>query len=266
MIRLPHRLLALSVLIAAPAAAQTAAPSFTGTWKADIASAKLPAKPDVFVLKDGRYSCSSCVPPVSVVADGTPQAAPGHDYWDHIAVKAVDDRTIAYTYSRGGTVTSESTDTLSADGNTLTTNWRSTDNVKKIEQSGTSTETRIAPAPAGAHPLSGTWKQAAIEAVTDSNTVIQLKETPKTFGWTQASGETYTATFGGPAVPFVGDPAKTMVKVRRIDPATIEETDTRAGKVVTVYRLTLAPDGKTLNVAIDDRKNGTKTQFTAYRQ
>ncbi|MCU6454996.1 hypothetical protein LPN01_12995 [Sphingomonas sp. A2-49] len=265
MLRYPHALVAAACMLAVPAGAQTA-PSFTGTWKADIASAKLPAKPDVFALKDGRYTCSSCVPAIDVKADGTPQAASGHDYWDHIAVKAVDANAIAYTFMRDGKVTSANTDTLSADGNTLTSRWRSTDNVKKLEQSGTSTETRIGPAPTGAHAASGTWKQAEIKAVTDSNLTLELKETPTTFGWTQPSGESYTATFDGPAVPFVGDPAKTMVKVRRIDATTVEETDTRGGKIVAVYRLAMAPDGRTLAVTFDNRKEGTTTQFTAYRQ
>ncbi|MCP3735428.1 hypothetical protein M9979_11160 [Sphingomonas sp. RP10(2022)] len=265
MIRYPHAVLAAAGLIAVPAAAQIA-PLFTGTWKADIATAKLPAKPDVFELKDGRYTCSSCVPAIAVKADGTPQAATGHDYWDHIAVKAVDPTTISYSFYRAGKLTSANTDTVSADGNTLTSRWRSSDNVKKLEQSGTSTETRIAPAAPGAHAASGSWKPAEIKAVSDSNLIIQIKETPATFSWTQPSGETYTAKFGGPAVPFVGDPAKTMVKVRRIDARTVEETDTRAGKVVIVYTLTLQPDGQTLGVKVDNRKDGTKTEFTAHRQ
>ena len=260
-----HALFAVACAIATPAGAQTAS-SFTGTWKADVTTAKLPAKPDVFALKDGRYTCSSCVPAIDVKADGTPQAAPGHDYWDHIAVKAVDANAIAYSFSRAGAIVNSSVDTVSADGNTLTTQWKSTDNVKKLEQSGTSTETRIGPAPAGAHAASGMWKQAEIKAVTDSNLTLQLTETPETFSLTQPSGETYTARFGGPAVPFVGDPAKTMVTVRRTDAATMEETDTRAGKVVMVYRMTIAPDGKSMVVAVDALKTGTTTQFTAYRQ
>jgi len=251
--------------LAAPALAQTT-PSFTGTWKGDIASAQLPTKLDVFVLKNGRYNCSSCVPAVAVTADGTPQAAPGHDYWDHIAVKPVDARTISYTYMRQGKVVSSSTDTVSEDGQTLTTRWRSTNNAKQIEQTGTATETRAAPPPAGAHAASGSWRQAAIQSVSESNLFITFKDDGKALTLSQPSGETYTATFGGPAVPIVGDPAKTMAKVRRVDARTIEETDSRGGKTVYVYTMTLAPDGKSMTIVNDDRQQGTRTQFVAYRQ
>lgn len=257
--------LAAACVIAAPATAQTA-PSFTGTWKGDPASAKLPTKPDVFELKNGRFSCSSCVPAVSVKADGTPQAASGHDYWDHIAVKATDPRTISYTYYRKGKVTSESTDTVSADGNTLTSSWRSNDNAKGIQQSGTGTETRVAPAAAGAHAASGSWKQAAIEAISESNLLITLKDNGEGLMLSLPSGESYDAKFGGAAVPIVGDPAGTTAKVRRVNATTIEETDMRGGKVVYVYLMTLAPDGKSMTIVNDDRKRGTKTEVVAYRQ
>ena len=263
-------LLVATCLIAAPSSAQNVAAKsarpFTGTWKGDIASAKLPEKIDVFQLKDGRYTCPSCVPAVAVKADGTPQASAGHDYWDHLAVKAVDANTVAYTYYRAGKVMTSSTDPLSADGKTLTSNWRSNDNAKGLEQSGTSTETRVAPAAPGAHAASGSWKQAEIKQISDSNLILILDDTGTALKMSQPSGEHYTASFGGPAVPFVGDPGKTMIKVRRVGPRTIEETDTRGGKIVAVYTMTLGPDDKTLAVKVDNRQQGTTTQFVAYRQ
>ena len=270
MIRLSNALCIAACVLAQPAFARIAAahtaPSFTGTWKGDITSAKLPAKPDVFELKAGRFTCSSCVPTVSVKADGKPQAASGHDYWDHIAVKAVDARSIFYSYIRAGKVTSSSTDTVSADGKTLTSEWTSTDNVKGLTQSGTQIETRLAPAAPGAHAASGSWRQAEIKQVTDSNLLMVMQDSGDAFTLTQPSGETYTAKFDGPAVPFVGDPGKTMIRVRRVGANAIEETDMRNGKVVYVYTMTLGPDGKSMTVAIDNRQQGTKSQFVAYRQ
>ncbi|MCB8829779.1 hypothetical protein LJD47_32685, partial [Escherichia coli] len=175
----------------------------------------------------------------------------------------VDPQTIAYTYSRGGKPVSTSTDTVSADGKTLTSSWRSSDNAKGIEQSGTSTETRVGPAPAGAHAASGSWQRAAIQQVSDSNLYITFKDSGDTLVFSQPSGETYTAKFGGPAAPIVGDPAGTLAKVRRVDARTVEETDLRGGRVVYVYTMILSPDGKSMTVVNDDRKAGTKTQFVA---
>lgn len=261
-----YRLAAIAAItLAAPVAAQTS-PSITGTWKGDVASAKLPTKPDIFAIKDGRYTCASCTPPIAVKADGSAQAVAGHDYWDHLTVRIVDPLTVAYTYARGGKTVSSSTDTVSADGKTLTTSWRSTDNAKGIEQSGTSTETRIGTAPAGAHAVSGSWQRAEIKQVSDSSLYMTFKDAGGALAFSQPSGETYIAKFGGPAAPIVGDPAGTVVKVRRVGARTIEETDLRGGKVVSVYTMTVAPDGKTMTVVTEDRKAGTKTQFVAYRQ
>ena len=123
-----------------------------------------------------------------------------------------------------------------------------------------------APAPPGAHATSGSWQRAAIKQVSESNLFMTFSDTGKALTFSQPSGETYTATFGGPAVPIVGDPARTMAKVRRVDARTIEETDLRDGKIVYVYTMTLAPDGKSMAVVNEDRKQGTKTQFVAYRQ
>jgi hypothetical protein len=42
-----------------------------GTWKADLSKLKFPEKPDVIVVKDGRYQCPTCVPTrIDIAADG----------------------------------------------------------------------------------------------------------------------------------------------------------------------------------------------------
>jgi hypothetical protein len=54
--------------------------------------------------------------------------------------------------------------------------------------------------------------------------------------------------------------------VKRIDENTIEETDKRAGKVVSVTRFTISADGRTLNVSISDKLRGSSMQFVAAKQ
>lgn len=75
-------------------AATIAQDAINGTWKIDLGNAQLPKKPDVYVLKDGMYSCKTCVPPFEVKADGQDQKVTGHPYFDTVAVKVVDDRTV----------------------------------------------------------------------------------------------------------------------------------------------------------------------------
>src|SRR4029077_16494209 len=73
-----------------------------GTWKADVSSAQMPKKPDIFVLKDGMYSCKTCAPGYTIKADGTDQAVSGHPYFDTVAIKVVDANTIEETDKKGG--------------------------------------------------------------------------------------------------------------------------------------------------------------------
>src|SRR5215467_312104 len=80
---------AILCAVVAPACAIAASP-IDGTWKADVSSAQMPKKPDIYVLKDGMYSCKTCAPAYSVKADGTDQAVSGHPYYDTVAIKVVD--------------------------------------------------------------------------------------------------------------------------------------------------------------------------------
>ena len=52
-------IVAVALLMPAVASSQV---SIDGTWKIDVASAKFPEQPDKYVVKDGRYTCSTCVP------------------------------------------------------------------------------------------------------------------------------------------------------------------------------------------------------------
>ena len=43
---------------------------FDGTWKIDFSKAVLPVKADIFLLQNGTYQCKTCIPVISVKADG----------------------------------------------------------------------------------------------------------------------------------------------------------------------------------------------------
>ena len=56
---------------ASTTAEATATPSagtagIDGTWKADLATVQIDAKPDQALLKDGKYSCATCTPPMEL--------------------------------------------------------------------------------------------------------------------------------------------------------------------------------------------------------
>jgi hypothetical protein len=47
---------------------------------------------------------------------------------------------------------------------------------------------------------------------------------------------------------------------------TLEETDKRGDKVITVSKMTLEPDGKTAKIVSEDKLRGTTIQFVAEKQ
>ncbi len=69
----------LFLLLLVPVLAWAQSP-FDGTWKVDLSKAKLPKKPDVFLLQNGMYECKTCTPPVNVKADGQFQKVSGDPY------------------------------------------------------------------------------------------------------------------------------------------------------------------------------------------
>ena len=79
------------------------------------------------------------------------------------------------------------------------------------------------------------------------------------------TGQSYTAKLDGKDVPYVGDPGTTSVSLKRIGDS-IEETDKRDGKVISVSKMTVSPSGKTMNIMVDDKLHGTTAMYVAEKQ
>src|SRR3954454_6998813 len=88
-------------------AAAVGADAINGTWKTDLASLQIEQQPDRLLLKDGQYSCDTCVPKFSVPADGAFHPVSGSGYFDSASVKVVDDHTVNYTRKKGDKVVGE---------------------------------------------------------------------------------------------------------------------------------------------------------------
>ena len=79
------------------------------------------------------------------------------------------------------------------------------------------------------------------------------------------TGQSYTAKLDSTDAPYVGDPGTTSVSLKRIGDS-IEETDKRDGKVISVSKMTVAPDGKTMTIVVDDKLHGTSSTYVAVKQ
>jgi hypothetical protein len=233
-----------------PAATEAAAATgIAGTWKADLASAEFQDEPDVYLLKDGQYNCSTCNPPLTTAADGKFHPVADRPYYDSMAVTVVDDRTVKFERKKGDRDVGSSTWTLSPDGKTL--NVEFVDKSAATPVTGKGSSTRVAAAPAGAHPVSGTWK---------ANTLSSLSDEGLTFSYA-IEGDTIKNT----AAPVQGDASGLTVAVTKPSDNTYVETYKRGGKVVGTATITVGADGKLTGVYENKIQNST-TRYTASKQ
>ncbi len=240
--------------------------TFTGTWRVDLNKAQFPQKPETWVLQDGMYRCTTCVPAIDVKADGADQPATGHPGWNTINVHPVNNSTVEFTFKKDGKVVSTVKETLSADGKRLTQAW--TEHLPNSSQpsTGAAVMTRVSKGPAGSHPISGSWRTEKLQNLSENAMTVTLKTTDNEMSLSTPTGISYTAKFDGKDYPVKGDPGATSVSLKKINANTVEETDKRDGKVVAVIRMTLQPDGKTMDYSVEDKLHGTTSKFVAEKQ
>jgi hypothetical protein len=254
--------LALALLI--PTSVFAAGP-LDGTWKTDLASTTVKGKPTVYKLKDGMFTCSSCNPSYTVKADGTDQPVKGRSYVDTLAVTVTDPSNLTLNGKLGGKPAFTNTMSVSADGNTLTQNFKQM-NMGTEEVSGSSVGTRKGKASKGDSPITGKWDFSApakglpdaalLVTYTTSADGVQMK-------W---NGQTYDAKYDGKQVPLSNDPGNTMVSIKKVSDHEIIETDYRLGKKVEVTDTKIAADGKSGKVIDKNLRNDMVTTYTINKQ
>lgn len=256
--------LGFSVLLLLPLLAP-AQSQFDGTWKIDMNSVQLPKRPDVFLLQNGLYECKSCVPPISIKADGTDQKVTGYPYFNTMSMKVIDDHNVEDTTKRDGKVVGTEKDSISADGDTLSVSWTDSGQPSGGTQSGHYESKRVAKGPVGANLLSGSWRGEKAEASSDAITwTYKLKGNEVTM--TNPTGQSYTAKLDGTEAPYKGDPGTTSVSLKMLGKDTLEETDKREAKIISISKMTVASDGKSAKIVVDDKLHGTQVSGTAMKQ
>ncbi|HEY4959287.1 MAG TPA: hypothetical protein VII29_00390 [Terriglobales bacterium] len=254
----------LFILLLVPVLGWAQSP-FDGTWKIDLSKTKLPKKPDVLLLQDGMYECKTCAPPIKVKADGQFQPVSGNPYVDMEKVTVIDDRHVNSESQKAGKQMSTVKRSVSDDSNTLTEEWTYSGNPSGGTVSGTDTMTRVAKGPAGSNAVSGSWREAKSDVATADALLFTYKSGGDSLSMTTPTGQSYDAKLDGKQVPYVGDPGTTTVSLKRIGDS-IEETDYRDGKVISVGKSTVSPDGKTMTIVVDDKLHGTASTYLAVKQ
>ena len=256
--------LLLSMIVLAPAMlfAQSA---FDGTWHFSTDSAEFAGKPTVLLLKNGMFKCETCVPKIDTKADGQDHAMSGSPYYDTMSVSEVNDHTVETKSKKNGKVVGTDKDTVSDDGKTLVSEWTFVaDN--GAEGHGKSVSTRTAEGPAGANKVSGSWKTSKVDNASDNVLTVTYKVNGDEVSMSDPLGDSYTAKLDGKDYPYKGDPGTTSVSLKKIDANTIEETDKRNGKVISVTKLTVSSDGKSMSVDSMDKLHGTSSKFKGTKE
>ena len=239
---------------------------FDGTWKGDVSSAQMPKKPDVFVLKDGMYSCKTCAPAYTIKADGTDQPVTGHPYFDTIAIKVVDDHTIQETDKKAGKTVTTSSVTVAPDGKTATFEFTDSSNSNGAPITGKGTSKQVAKGPAGSHATSGSWITTSFASLSDNGVTLTYKTDGDMLTMTTPTGQTYTAKTDGTDAPYKGDPGLTSVTVKMTGKRTMVETDKRDGKVIGRITSTLEKSGTAMHVSYYDAMHARTTTYSATKQ
>lgn len=252
-----NRLAVVLLLSAAPLFAQA---RFDGTWEMKMDTLHFTGPPEKYLIEKGMYHCLSCVPPVDVKADGTDQKSAGHEsFYDTVSVRIIDPYAVSFTFKKDGKLAASSIETVSTDNDTMTEDF--SNSTEKDPVIGQATFTRVGPARLGSHALSGEWQMDTVHNSTKTGTLTTFESTDG--GLKISDGiQTYAAKFDGIDYP-IGRSGHGTIALKLIDEYTIEETDKRDGKLVTIARMTVAKDGKSMKVESTDKQRGTTMTYTA---
>lgn len=253
--------LALVLVVPVCAFAQSA---FNGTWKLDPTTVhQFGGQAMTIALKGGMYECN-CHPPISVKADGQDHAVKGHDDFNTVAIKVVNDHAIQRTYKLDGKVISENSITVAPDGKTATESFNVYSGSN--HSTGSGVLKRVAEGSPGSNAVAGSWR---LDHVTSGGGPI-FSPTYKIDGnmvtSTDAAGDSYKAKLGGEAVPnIVNGKADGTVAVKMLGKDGLRETYARHGKVISTSTMTISADGKTMKMVEHDVQSGVTTTMVHHK-
>ena len=137
------KVLVVAVFALMPAMVAAQSP-FDGTWKTDVASIDFPAKPSVYVFKDGMYECKTCATKILVKTDGKDQKIEGSPYADTLAVKIIDKYNLEMVSKKAGKVVAKRKIAVSTDGNSMMITYENSSAVNKEVVKGANSYARTA--------------------------------------------------------------------------------------------------------------------------
>ena len=239
---------------------------FDGTWKVDLKSEKYISEPVEILLINGEYSCRSCTPPYTIKADGKDHEVSVSPYFDTENITIVDGRTLSRIDKKGGEQVGTIKTWVSEDGKTLHREYTRVNAPGQPAYSGSYTATRISDGPKGSHAVSGTWQENPTESMSENAQSFRFRVEGDMLTMTSPLGDSFTAKMDGTEAPVKGDRGADRVSVKQIDPSTLEQTYKLDGKVVSITKMTVSGDGKTMKSFVELKVRPVKVESTFIKQ
>jgi hypothetical protein len=239
---------------------------FDGTWKVDLKSEKYISKPIEILLKDGQYSCRSCTPPYTVKADGKDHKVGVSPYFDAENLTIVDQRTVSRIDKKDGEQVGTMKIWVSEDGKTLHREFSHINAPGEPAYSGSYTARRLSSGPDGSHAISGTWQENPTESLSENAQIFTFRVDGDMLTMTSPLGDSFTAKMDGTEAAVKGDRGADHVSIKQIDPSTLEQTYKLGEKLVSVTKMTVSPDGKTMKSFTDFKLSPGKVESTLIKQ
>ena len=235
------------------------------TTKTEVSSIDFPAKPSVFVFKDGMYECKTCATPVLVKANGKDQKVEGNPYADTLSVKIIDANHVEMVSKKAGKVVAKSNYAVSTDKNSMLREYANNSAANAEVVKGTTSYARVAYDKTGTNQMSGSWKAIKADKRSDNGLLVTYKAEGTTMNMSTPMGESYSAKTDGTDAPFKGDPGTTTVAVK-IRKNTLEETFKRDGKAIGMSRMEVDASGKKAKVDWIDNLTKTNGNYVMAKQ
>lgn len=254
-----------SLLLALVPAVSLAQSVFDGTWKTDIKTIDYPAKPSIYVFKDGMYECKTCAAKTLVKSDGKDQKVEGNPYADTIAVKLVDKNHVEITSKKSGKVVAQSKYAVSTDGNSMMHEYSRNSTASAEVVKGVTSYVRVAYDRTAPNQMSGSWRAQKADKVSDNGLKITYKSAGVLINMSTPTGESYSAKTDGADAPYTGDPGTTSVTVK-VRKNTLEENFKRDGKIIGMSRMEVDKSGKQAKVDWIDHLTKTNGNYVMIKE
>lgn len=254
---------------------------FDGSWVIQPELTTFGMRSPIFSLEGGVFRRSDCrTEPISIPADGAAHAVRGQPLFDAMSVHVLDPKHIEIVEKSADKIVWKGSYAVSANGRALKLDFEDDRAARPVM--GTLAYTRDGDAPAGAHPVSGTWRPEQLTRLSPSGLAVtigmqqtnpaedsELAAGPNfytSFTFTGSDGRSADGKLDAHDYPLNGYLAGATIALNRLQPAILQMNRSQNGVLVELTRAAVSSDGQTMTLSQVDWVCQAKTVFILNKQ